>query len=160
MVAFAKDYLPAESPPRSQNRAECFFTQGPGRAGHGAPAARFHAGENSCCRYDVCRGASLAQSGDDRKCFKLIAVDPETGQETDVLRKNGKLTAVPEGFDVQTNVDLARRVREEEIQAGRYATGYGGVGASSMGSYPVYSRRRSVRFGRNLNRSKGIYEPL
>ena len=62
MVAFAKEYAPAESPPRSQNRAESFFVRAPGRAGHGAPAARFHAGENDRCRYDACQGVSMAQS--------------------------------------------------------------------------------------------------
>ena len=72
MVAFAEEYvsteahrakvgLPAQSPARSQNRAECFFARAPGRAGHGAPAARFNAGENDRCHYNACQGASLAQ---------------------------------------------------------------------------------------------------
>ena len=60
MVAFAKEYLSAESPIRSQNRAECFFVRALGRAGQGAPAACFNAWKNSRCRYDACQGASIA----------------------------------------------------------------------------------------------------
>ena len=124
MVAFAKEYLPAETSARSQNRAECFFARAPGRAGHGASAARLNAGENNRCRYDVCRGASLAQreealnAADDLhyKLQEYFAENPDgiytlSSDELHTFMQADKFLASDHGFDKASFVEFNKMIQ-------------------------------------------------